>query len=321
MGTKAGLNPPYPVVASFPTHAEAAALLSESSWTKATDLVLLDPSEPDGYARHWSAPGFPPMRHIAYAVQWFSLAFALAVIYLVTNLHRRNNDSRGAGGGSGSSSSGGGGGRSDGRDTGFYLYYGHADWHPGGRVNSGELVTPPRPLPSLALPRLSSGDTNPNFLKGKWTFLYVASGPCTDACLKRLYDTRQVRIALDRDMNRVQRVLIADVDCCDAKFLQDQHPDLITVRADAAAAPLLAMLPGREASTRLEPGAVSGEAGRAGVNADTRMGASGASGASGGSRVYLIDPLGNLMMSYAPSAKSKGMLEDMKRLLRLSSIG
>ena len=36
---------------------------------------------------------------------------------------------------------------------------------------------------------------------------------------------------------------------------------------------------------------------------------------------FLIDPLGNLMMSYAPDAKPKGMLEDMKRLLRLSQIG
>jgi hypothetical protein len=31
--------------------------------------------------------------------------------------------------------------------------------------------------------------------------------------------------------------------------------------------------------------------------------------------------LGNAMMFYAPGVKSKGMLEDMKRLLRLSSIG
>ena len=33
----------------------------------------------------------------------------------------------------------------------FYLYYGKS-WRPGGRVNAGELITPPRPLPSLALP-------------------------------------------------------------------------------------------------------------------------------------------------------------------------
>jgi cytochrome oxidase Cu insertion factor (SCO1/SenC/PrrC family) len=170
----------------------------------------------------------------------------------------------------------------------FYLYYGHGTWHPGGRVNAGELIDPARPLPSLALPRFDSGATDPRFLKGKWTFLYVAAGRCEEACRSRLYDTRQVRLALDRDMNRVQRVLIGGDGCCDAQFLREQHPDLIAIRESAAAAPLLALLPGR---------------------------------ATAAARVYLIDPLGNLMMSYAADAKSKGMLEDMKRLLRLSSIG
>jgi surfeit locus 1 family protein len=94
MGTKAALAPPYPVVAGFPSHSEIARLLGESSWTGAADLVLLDPGEPDGYARNWSAPGFPPMRHIAYAVQWFALALTLAVIYVVTNLRRVDDDRR-----------------------------------------------------------------------------------------------------------------------------------------------------------------------------------------------------------------------------------
>jgi hypothetical protein len=167
----------------------------------------------------------------------------------------------------------------------FYLYYGHGTWHPGGRVNAGDLIQPARPLPSLALPLWGSGTTDPNFLKRKWTFLYVAAGPCAEACRTRLYDTRQVRLALDRDMDRVQRVFVADPDCCDARWLHEQHPDLITIRAAAAVTPLLALLPERAP------------------------------------RVYLIDPLGNLMMSYAADAKAKGMLEDMKRLLRLSSIG
>jgi hypothetical protein len=171
----------------------------------------------------------------------------------------------------------------------FYLYYGHGTWHPGGRVNAGELVEPARPLPALSLPLQGGGGTDPNFLKGKWTFLYVNSGPCAAACQTRLYDTRQVRLALDRDMKRVQRALIADDGCCDAQFLKEQHPDLIVIRADASAAPLLALLPGLDAPA--------------------------------GPRVYVIDPLGNLMMSYAADVRPKGMLEDMKRLLRLSSIG
>jgi surfeit locus 1 family protein len=97
LGARAELKPPFPVVAAFPSRNEIAGLLHESTWTSATDLVLLDPGEPDGYVRNWTAPGFPPMRHIAYAVQWFALALTLLVIYVVTNLRRV--DARGAEGG------------------------------------------------------------------------------------------------------------------------------------------------------------------------------------------------------------------------------
>ena len=97
MGTKATLAPPYPVVAAFPSRDEIARLLHETSWTPATDLVLLDPGEPDGYVRHWSPPGFPPLRHIGYAVQWFALALTLLVIWVVTNLRRPDDGARKAG--------------------------------------------------------------------------------------------------------------------------------------------------------------------------------------------------------------------------------
>lgn len=172
----------------------------------------------------------------------------------------------------------------------FYLYYGKS-WRPGGSVNAGELIAPARPLPSLALP-LAGADaaTGPKFLTGKWTFLYVQHGRCDDECRRHLYDTRQVRLALDRDMTRVQRVFIGDSDCCDFEELKAAHPDLMVIRASPADEPLRALLPTRE-------------------------------GAVNSHRVYLIDPLGNAMMFYAPDVKSKGMLEDMKRLLRLSSIG
>jgi hypothetical protein len=191
----------------------------------------------------------------------------------------------------------------------FYLYYGKF-WHPGGRVNAGELIEPARPLPALALPLASpavplasaasaaaaspraeaTAQTNPQFLKGKWTLLYVQHGRCDDECRRHLYDTRQVRLALDREMNRVQRVFVGDSDCCDLKELLAAHPDLMAIRASPADEPLLGLLPTR-------PGAVNSH------------------------RVYLIDPLGNVMMFYEADARPKGMLEDMKRLLRLSSIG
>ena len=88
MGVPAPLAPPYPVVAAYPTRAEVAQLLKESDWLAATDVILLDADQPDGYVRNWAPPGFPPLRHIGYAVQWFGLALALGVIYVVTNFRR-----------------------------------------------------------------------------------------------------------------------------------------------------------------------------------------------------------------------------------------
>jgi surfeit locus 1 family protein len=88
MGQRAVLAPPFPVVANFPTHDELLQLLQEPQWTAAGDVIALDAAEPDGYARHWAPPGFPPIRHVGYAVQWFGLAIALLVIYWVTNFKR-----------------------------------------------------------------------------------------------------------------------------------------------------------------------------------------------------------------------------------------
>ena len=64
------------------------AAARERAGAAAANVVLLDPGEPDGYLRQWQPPGFPPMRHVAYAVQWFGSGAALAVIYVVTNVRR-----------------------------------------------------------------------------------------------------------------------------------------------------------------------------------------------------------------------------------------
>jgi surfeit locus 1 family protein len=88
LGLPAVLAPPYPVVADYPTLEQIKRLLHESAWAGAAEMVMLDAGETDGYVRNWAAPGFPPMRHIAYAVQWFGLALTLFAIYVVTNLRR-----------------------------------------------------------------------------------------------------------------------------------------------------------------------------------------------------------------------------------------
>jgi surfeit locus 1 family protein len=92
LGTPAKLGPPFPAVADFPSLGDLSSLLQITTWSPATEVLLLDKGEADGYLRSWSAPGIPPMRHLAYAAQWFGLALTLAVIYVVTNLRRVTHD-------------------------------------------------------------------------------------------------------------------------------------------------------------------------------------------------------------------------------------
>ena len=54
-------------------------------------VVALDPAAPHGYVREWkAAPGLTPDRHRGYAFQWFALATALFVIWVVVNLKRQS---------------------------------------------------------------------------------------------------------------------------------------------------------------------------------------------------------------------------------------
>jgi len=89
MGHPAPLAAPFPAVATFPLRADIEAFLHEAPWSSAADVVLLDADEPDGYVRNWVVTGLTPMRHLAYAVQWFGLALTLAVICGVLALRRR----------------------------------------------------------------------------------------------------------------------------------------------------------------------------------------------------------------------------------------
>ena len=82
-GLALGRAPPaagaWPKVTSFPDMAQLAAALGVPRGALATRILLLDPDSPVGYARAWQPPGLPPLRHYAYAVQWWSFA-ALALV-------------------------------------------------------------------------------------------------------------------------------------------------------------------------------------------------------------------------------------------------
>jgi surfeit locus 1 family protein len=72
---------PWPRVLSFPTQADLEQQLGHKL---IPGVLLLDPSQPDGYERVWEAHlGFKPERHIGYAVQWFALAAAAVIIFIL----------------------------------------------------------------------------------------------------------------------------------------------------------------------------------------------------------------------------------------------
>lgn len=171
----------------------------------------------------------------------------------------------------------------------FLLYYGNV-WRPQGNTNKGELVHPARPLPTVALTLADGSRSAPDVLQGKWTWVYIGAGQCDERCRTALVDTRQARLLLSEKMTRVQRAFLTTGECCDFDYLNREHPGLIVARFGP---PELAQLFELDAAT---PAEKSG-------------------------RIYLIDPLGNLMMSYAPDAPSMGLLQDIKKLLKLSHIG
>ena len=51
-------------------------------------IVLQDPNSEAGFVRDWYIKKISPEKNISYAVQWFALALALVIIFLVVNTHK-----------------------------------------------------------------------------------------------------------------------------------------------------------------------------------------------------------------------------------------
>lgn len=173
----------------------------------------------------------------------------------------------------------------------FCTYYG-SSWRPAGSVNHGVLIRPPRPLPALNLAPELPGTNAPaaaaGVLRDKWSLVYVGDGECGAPCREALYTMRQTRLALNTDMTRVARVFLVTEHCCAREFLAQQHAGLVVLNAqDPAAAALLQQFPAAQREHTL----------------------------------FVVDPNGNLMMSYDARQNPRGLLEDLKKLLRLSHIG
>lgn len=159
----------------------------------------------------------------------------------------------------------------------------------GAGKNRGELARPPRPLPGF---RLANGETlDADSLLGKWSLLQVAGVSCADECTRNIYKMRQVRLATGKDAYRVQRVVLTTAATDMAETLRD-NPGTRVYRLAAGNQALLQSFPGYKQGGL--PRIVD--------------------------RIYIIDPLGNLMMRYAKDVDPADVLADLRQLLKATWI-
>ena len=158
-------------------------------------------------------------------------------------------------------------------------------WQPQSRTNYGELIEP-RSLSDPELRRLDGGSFRLSQLRGKWVLLQIDSGACGDSCRKKLVYMRQARLALGKDAERIERVWLLDDAAVPAPALLREHEGLNAVRASGGS--LLEELP-----------SLGNPAGY----------------------IFVVDPLGSLMLRFPGDPDGRKMLKDLARLLRASRIG
>lgn len=169
-----------------------------------------------------------------------------------------------------------------------------AGWRPATSGNHGELIRPTRQIEDLSLQTLDGRPAHFGELRGKWTMAYFGGSSCPEACMKSLYAMRQVHTAQGKESGRVQRIFI-----------------LADTNALAGLNTKLADYPGMRVWTG-EKEALAELARGFGIRAGPAAEQSG---------IYLVDPLGNLIMRYAPGSDPDGMLKDITRLLKYSWVG
>jgi cytochrome oxidase Cu insertion factor (SCO1/SenC/PrrC family) len=153
-------------------------------------------------------------------------------------------------------------------------------------VSRGELIHPAQPIKTLEIQLQPNETLDLQGIAGKWTYLVYAPNGCDLQCEASLFKLRQTKKATGRESNRVQSALLTDVNKVTSDILNRNQRtrigQLIQFEIEGQ--------PGKQ--KQLENGVI-----------------------------YLIDPIGNLMMKYDTSATSRGMLKDIKKLLKISNIG
>ncbi len=120
-----------------------------------------------------------------------------------------------------------------------------------------------------------------------WRLVYSNAGECGGSCREALYTLRQSRLMLGKEMDRVERVFLHGEQAPDTLLLAEEHKGLVTLQDSAL----------RNVLDNKKPESMP----------------------AGG--FYLIDPHGNLVLYFSPGIEPRDMVDDIKRLLKLSRIG
>lgn len=158
----------------------------------------------------------------------------------------------------------------------------------------GKLILPPLTLEKMSLQNSQGAAITAKLLKGEWTMLYIQPGKCNKACLDTLFKMRQVQIRLGKNQNHVQRVILTSQGIQDPalnEYLMTPYQGTIHIQTPAAdLQSFLAKLPSHTVAMKT-------------------------------GYLYLVDPLGNVMMSYDPKQSPKDVYMDLTRLFIASGIG
>jgi hypothetical protein len=171
-----------------------------------------------------------------------------------------------------------------------------------GTANRGELIQPPRQLQDARIRELSGQKFAFSDLEPRWSMVVPGTdGRCDSDCEKSLYETRQIRVAIGKDVNRLRRIYISDTDSENTQFA-------VTALSDGRAAPnsftdylkvehdsLKVLLLSKEEQRVLFP-EQQGDP----------------------TTWYLVDPAGWVMMAYDNQVPYKDVIADLKFLLKNS---
>lgn len=165
------------------------------------------------------------------------------------------------------------------------------NYRPGSTTNNGNLILPIYPVQAFEQRTKDGAVYGGKDLEKKWTLVHLIAGNCDEACSKWLYHTRQIRIALAEDMERVNRLSVVDSAEAAANNIKmwESHPDMQVIISS-----------------------------KGGLREQIQTSAEQAYPANS---VFLVDPLGNLMMHFPPDIEPKKLMKDLEKLLKLSRIG